>query len=68
MFQDYARQPVPTNKTVSWWHIGMIYIGVSLTLPAFLIGATIGNSIGLVNGLLATLIAGIILSPHIVIL
>lgn len=38
MINDYSREPVPENKGVSGWKIGLIYIGVGLALPAFLMG------------------------------
>lgn len=59
---DYACEPVPKGKGISGWHIGIIYIGVGLALPAFLLGSQVGASLGLVNTLLATFIAGIILA------
>lgn len=59
---DYAREAVPDDKTVSGWHIGLIYIGVGLALPAFLIAAMIGQNLGFIDGLLATFLAGMILS------
>lgn len=62
MFQDYARSPVPLDKTVSGWQIGLIYIGVGLALPAFIIGATVGHNLGFKDGMLATFLAGLILT------
>ena len=62
MFQDYAREVVPNTKSVTGWHIGLIYIGVGLTLPAFLTGAMVGQNLGFWHGILATLVAGLILS------
>ena len=59
---DYARMPVPQGRTVSFWRIGLIYIGVGLALPAFIQGAAVGLGIGLTHGLLATALAGIVLS------
>lgn len=34
MFQDFARKPVPDNKTTTGWMIGLIYIGVGLAAVA----------------------------------
>lgn len=61
MLNDYAREPVPEGMGVSGWRIGLIYIGVGLALPAFLMGAGVGIALGLSQAVLATLIAGIIL-------
>lgn len=61
MLNDYAREPVPEGMGVSGWRIGLIYIGVGLALPAFLMGAGVGISLGLSKAVLATLVAGTIL-------
>lgn len=62
VFKDYAREAVPDNRAVRFWHIGLIYIGVSLTLPAFLLGGQIGLSLGLYEGLTALVLASLILT------
>jgi cytosine permease len=62
LFQDYARVPVPQEKTTSGWHIGLVEIGVGLTLPAFLIGTTVGANLGFMQGMAAVALAGFILA------
>lgn len=59
---DYARSPVPDDKTVSGWYIGLIYIGVGLALPIFLIAQTVGLNLGFGQAILATICAGIVLT------
>lgn len=61
-FEDHARDPVPPGETVRGWHIVVIYVGVALTLPAFLTGGEIGLGVGLSGGVVATLIASAILA------
>jgi cytosine permease len=58
---DYARQSVPRDKTVSAWYITLVFAGVALTIPAFLVASKISLSLGLLKGLASTLIAGFIL-------
>lgn len=62
LFQDYARDPVPAERGVRGWHIVVIYVGVALTLPAYLTGGQVGLNVGLIGGLLAALIAGLVLA------
>jgi cytosine permease len=61
-FEDHARDPVPAGESVRGWHIVVIYVGVALTLPAFLTGGQIGLSVGLADGVIATLAASAILA------
>ncbi|HUG40171.1 MAG TPA: cytosine permease [Longimicrobiales bacterium] len=61
-FEDHARDPVPAGETVRGWHIVVIYVGVALTLPAFLTGGEIGLGVGLSSGVVATLVASAILA------
>ncbi|NND65512.1 MAG: cytosine permease [Gammaproteobacteria bacterium] len=62
LFEDYARERVPTDKGVSGWRIGLIFIGVGLALPAFLTGATVAVGLGFYPAVVAVFISGIILS------
>ncbi len=62
LFQDYARHPVPSERQVKGWHIVVIYIGVALTLPAYLTGGQVGLNVGLTGGIVATLLAALVLA------
>nr|VFK67016.1 MAG: cytosine permease [Candidatus Kentron sp. UNK]VFK72461.1 MAG: cytosine permease [Candidatus Kentron sp. UNK] len=62
MLDDHAREQVPIQKGVSGWHIGLIYIGIGLALPAFLLGSQIGVSLGLTDTMLAIVASGVILT------
>lgn len=46
LFQDDARKPVPSEWQVKGWHIVAIYIGIAMTLPAYLTGGQIGLGSG----------------------
>nr|VFJ48054.1 MAG: cytosine permease [Candidatus Kentron sp. FW] len=59
---DHAREPVPTGEGVGGWHIGLIYIGMGLALPAFLVGTQIGTALGLGATILAIVLSGLILT------
>nr|VFJ64176.1 MAG: cytosine permease [Candidatus Kentron sp. FW] len=60
--KDHAREPVPAGEGVRGWHIGLIYIGVGLALPAFLLGSRVGISLGLTDTMLAIIASGVILT------
>jgi len=62
MLNDHEREQVPLQEGVSGWHIGLIYIGIGLALPAFLIGSEIGLSLGLNQAMLAIIASGVILT------
>ena len=60
---DQNIQPqVTKDQTVSGWHVGLIVIGIAITLPAFLVGAEIMGSLGTQQGTLAIIAGGVILA------
>ncbi len=59
---DFERQAVPHEKTLSWIHIALVYTGVALTIPAFLLIASVALSLGYCNGILAVILSSVILS------
>jgi len=60
--EDYTRTVVPQQATVSGLRIGIILIGVQITLPAFLVGAQLGRDMGFSGGLRVFVSAGMILA------
>lgn len=46
---DHFRAPVPADRRVSGWKIGLIVFAIGLTLPIFFVGATIGQQLGLAD-------------------
>ncbi len=62
LFKDYALEAVPADHAVPGWRISLIYIGVGLTLPAFLTAATLGLALGFVPAILCTLLSALILA------
>lgn len=53
---------VSEGQTVSGWHVGLIIIGIAITLPAFLVGAEIMGTLGTQRGTLAIVTGGSILA------
>lgn len=60
--QDYDRNPVPDEKTVSGWHIALIKTGIVIALPAFFTGAEIGTALGLADACLVIVAAAFLLA------
>lgn len=50
---DYSRNPVPQEKTLSGTHIALVVIGGTIGIPAFLMSANLGAVLGLSNAVLA---------------
>lgn len=53
---------VSEEQTVSGWHVGVIVVGIAITLPAFLVGAQIMGALGMKQGAFAILLGGVILA------
>ncbi len=62
LVEDYARTRVPEDKTVNGFRVALIQIGVAITLPAFLTGSEIGQSLGLSRAALAFVVGGLLLA------
>ncbi|MEM7739590.1 MAG: cytosine permease [Pseudomonadota bacterium] len=58
---DHANAGVPTSELVSGLYIGQIFVGIAITLPAFLLGAQIFSALGLGSGLAVLVIAAALL-------
>ena len=57
---NHSRGPVPAGEAVSGAAIAVIIIGVSITLPAFLVGARLIGALGLIDGALAIFLGGLL--------
>lgn len=62
LVEDYARKPVPSDQTVSGLRIALIIVGVAITLPAFLTGASLGQQLGLTRGLSSFILGGLVVA------
>ena len=57
---NHSRGPVPDRETVSGTAIAVVIIGVSITLPAFLVGTKLIGALGLIDGVLAIFLGGLL--------
>lgn len=62
LVEDYSRQQVPEHKTVGGIHIGVIIIGVGITITAFILGSQMGMSLGFWDSLYAFYLGGMLLA------
>jgi cytosine permease len=58
---DYSQQRVPDSDTVSSGHIALVIIGGTIAIPAFLMAAHVGNSLGFVTAMIAFVCGAFIL-------
>jgi cytosine permease len=59
---DYAREPVPQEKTRGWVSTGLVYIGCAICLSAFLMGGILAMGMTLSNAIIATLLGTLVLA------
>lgn len=62
LVEDYAKIPVPEGKTVAGFRVGLVLIGVAISLPVFLIGINIGQEQGLAGSAVAFCAGGVLLA------
>ena len=62
LVEDYSRHQVPEHKTVSGIHIGIIIIGVGITITAFILGSQMGLRLGFWYSLYAFYFGGFLLA------
>lgn len=58
---DFSQQRVPDSQTVSSGHIALVIIGGTIAIPAFLMAAHVGNSLGFVAAVMAFICGAFIL-------
>ena len=61
LVEDYSREAVPVELTVSGFRIGLILTGVTITVPAFLVGIEVGQGLGFLSSVLAAFTGGFVL-------
>lgn len=59
---DYSQQRVPDSQTVSSGHIALVIIGGTIAIPAFLMAAHVGTSLGFISAITAFVCGAFILS------
>jgi cytosine permease len=60
--QEFECSPVPDSDTVSGWQISLVKVGGVIALPAFVLGAELGASLGLVRAFYSMAVGGLILT------
>jgi cytosine permease len=61
LLQEPTDKPVESSKSVGWFNITLIKVGVFISLPGFVTGVKIGDAVGFYNSILAFFLAGIVL-------
>ena len=62
MFADnHATEAVPEKELVSGFRIALVYVGVAITLPAFLVAAEVFSGLGLIRGAITLGVTGAVL-------
>jgi cytosine permease len=62
LLEDYGSSPVPADQGKGWFQIGIVYWGVAVCLPAFLISGIIAGPTRLGTAIAAFIAASVVLS------
>ncbi|HEX6989169.1 MAG TPA: cytosine permease [Bacillota bacterium] len=60
--KDYEREPVPDHLRKSWWQMGMVWLGIGITIAAFLLGGAVGAGLNLTDSFLAVFLGSLVLT------
>ncbi|HSG89230.1 MAG TPA: cytosine permease [Pseudomonadales bacterium] len=58
----HTRSPVPEADTVSGFQVGMVCVGIAITLPALYTGGTLARGLGLADAVSSVLVGALLLS------
>lgn len=59
---EHATTPVPEAQTVSGWQVGLVIIGIAITLPGLYSGGEVAQVLGLKKALLALIFGAAVLA------
>ena len=62
LFEDYGSAPVPKGQTKGWFGIGIVYWGIAVCLPAFLLSGMIGAPLTLGSAALVYILGSAVLA------
>jgi len=51
--EDHFRSPVPAHRRISGWRVGLVILGIGITLPIFHLGAQLGQQMGALDAAFA---------------
>lgn len=60
--EDYGARPVPAGERRGWFAMGIVLWGVSICLPAFMVGGMMGGMVGLRGAIWAAILGALILT------
>ncbi len=60
--EEYLREPVPDDRSVSGFHVALVCIGITITLPGLYGGGELAMGLGLRQAILAVLLGAAFLS------
>ncbi|MCK5570691.1 MAG: hypothetical protein KAJ15_13300, partial [Spirochaetes bacterium] len=61
VLEDYGTKPVPAEKTRNWFEMGIVIWGISVCIPAFMLGGIAASVSQLGAAITAILVASLIL-------
>lgn len=61
IIEDYGSKPVPSGLGREWFGMGMVIVGVAVCIPAFMFGHIVASGATLGTGIMAIIVAGLIL-------
>jgi cytosine permease len=62
VLEDYGTKPVPVEKTRSWFDMGIVIWGISVCIPAFMLGGIAASMTKLGPAILAIILGSVILT------
>jgi cytosine permease len=62
VLEDYGTKPVPKEKTRNWFEMGIVIWGISVCIPAFMLGGIAASMTKLGLAILAILLGSVILT------
>lgn len=62
VLKDYEREPVPDHLRKSGWQLGLVWVGVAMTIAAFVLGGALGAGLTLGQAFIAIFAGSIVLT------
>lgn len=62
MLKDYEREPVPDHTRKNWLQMGLVWVGVGMTIAAFLLGGAVGAGLTISQSFVAIFTGSLVLT------